>query len=84
MSKTAKILTIAFWILMTPFSVMGFYLMLHPPPPAPLTKEQIAVNARVAAIDDHIQELQDERDQLDPPDDPEEGREPPDNGWDLD
>jgi hypothetical protein len=70
MSKTAKILTIAFWILMTPFSVMGFYLMLHPPPPAPLTKEQIAVNARVAAIDDRMQELQDERDELDPPEKP--------------
>jgi hypothetical protein len=67
MNKTKKSLIIAFWVLMSPFAGMGFYSMLHP---APLTKEQIAVNARVAAIDDRMQELQDERDELDPPEEP--------------
>jgi hypothetical protein len=59
------------------------YMEAHKAAPAPLTQEEIAINARVAAIDNRMQELQDERDQLDPPDDPEEDREPPDDGWDL-
>jgi hypothetical protein len=67
MSKTEKSLIIAFWVLMSPLIGMGIYSELHP---APLTKEQIAINARVASIDDRIQELQDERDELDPPEKP--------------